>query len=139
MGDRSAAVGGRRDTWTPPERHGARTERHRCLPWRWKVAMCARLRSPHGLLAYAVRPFRWYLYDMSAATLAPPLGFDDMPVDEQIEYVQSLWDRIVGRSEDVPVPAWHRDEIDARIADHEASPDAGQPWEEVESELRAAR
>ncbi len=74
---------------------------------------------------------------MSAATLVPPLGFDDMSIDEQIEYVQSLWERIVRRREDVPVPAWHRDELAARMADHEASPDAGEPWEAVERELRA--
>jgi putative addiction module component (TIGR02574 family) len=91
----------------------------------------------HPTLTHALHPFWWYLSSMSAATLTPPLGFDDLSVDQQIEYVQSLWDRIVLRSEDVPVPAWHRDELDARIADHEANPDAGQPWEDVERELRA--
>lgn len=74
---------------------------------------------------------------MSAATLAPPPGFDDMPVDEQVEYVQSLWERILRRREEVPVPAWHRDELAARIANHDASPDAAEPWEAVERELRA--
>lgn len=74
---------------------------------------------------------------MSAETLTPPLGFDEMPVDQQIDYVQSLWDRIVRRSDDLPVPAWHREEIEARMNDHEANPDAAQPWEDVERELRA--
>lgn len=74
---------------------------------------------------------------MSATTLALPLGFDDMTVEQQIEYVQSLWDRIAGRQEEVPVPAWHRAVLDVRLAEHEENPDVGQPWEEVEAELRA--
>jgi putative addiction module component (TIGR02574 family) len=33
----------------------------------------------------------------------PPAGFNDLSVDEQIEYVQDLWDRIAARPEDIPV------------------------------------
>jgi putative addiction module component (TIGR02574 family) len=76
---------------------------------------------------------------MSAViTLAPPFGFDDLSIDEQVAYVQSLWERIACRSAEVPVPAWHRAELDARLADHEAAPHAGEAWEDVEKELRAA-
>ena len=32
----------------------------------------------------------------------PPPGFDDLSVDEQIEYVQSLWNRIAASPEQVP-------------------------------------
>ncbi len=74
---------------------------------------------------------------MSQALLDPPPGFDDLPVEEQIEYVQALWDRIAAREDPAPVPAWHRAEIDERLAEHEANPEAGRPWEEVEAALRA--
>lgn len=73
---------------------------------------------------------------MSQALQNPPSGFDELPVDQQIDYVQTLWERIVAREEQVPVPAWHREVLDARLADYEAAPDAGRPWEQVESELR---
>jgi putative addiction module component (TIGR02574 family) len=73
---------------------------------------------------------------MSQMLQEPPAGFDDMPLDEQIDYVQSLWDRIAAREEQVPVPAWHREILDARLAEHEADPDAGRPWDEVEADLR---
>ena len=34
----------------------------------------------------------------------PPPGFDELPVDEKIDYLQSLWDRIAATPETVPVP-----------------------------------
>ena len=73
---------------------------------------------------------------MSHALQNPPAGFDDLPVDQQIDYVQTLWERIAAREDQVPVPAWHREVLDARLADYEADPDAGRPWEDVEADLR---
>jgi putative addiction module component (TIGR02574 family) len=65
---------------------------------------------------------------------APP-GFEDMTVEEQIEYVQSLWDRISAREDKVPVPDWHREVLDERLADLDAHPEGGRRWEDVEAEL----
>ena len=45
----------------------------------------------------------------------PPPGFDDLPVDEQIDYVQSLWDRIAASPARVAVPEWHRRIIRERL------------------------
>jgi putative addiction module component (TIGR02574 family) len=67
----------------------------------------------------------------------PPPGFDDLPVAEQIDYVQALWDRIAAHEDRVPVPAWHAEELDRRMTDYAATPELGRPWEEVEAELRA--
>ena len=39
----------------------------------------------------------------------PPPGFDDHSVDEKIDYLQSLWDRVAATPETIPVPDWHRD------------------------------
>ncbi|MFT3773610.1 MAG: addiction module protein [Minicystis sp.] len=74
---------------------------------------------------------------MANALPTPPAGFDDLPVDEQIDYVQALWDRIAAKEGQVPVPAWHRAVLDERLANLEADPDAGRPWEDVEADLRA--
>ena len=65
----------------------------------------------------------------------PPLGFDDLNVDEQVEYVQGLWDRIAAKADRVPVPEWHRDILEERLHDLEANPDAGRPWEQVKADL----
>ena len=39
----------------------------------------------------------------------PPLGFDELSVDEKIDYLQSLWDRIAASPDTIPVPDWHRE------------------------------
>jgi putative addiction module component (TIGR02574 family) len=61
----------------------------------------------------------------------PPPGFDDLSVDEKIDYLQSLWDRIAATPETIPVPDWHRDVIDERLKDLEDNPGAGDSWEVV--------
>ena len=42
----------------------------------------------------------------------PPPGFDDLSVEEKIDYLQSLWDRIAASPESIPVPDLHREILD---------------------------
>jgi len=67
----------------------------------------------------------------------PPPGFDELPVEEQIEYVQALWDRIAATPDRVPVPDWHLKLIDERRDDLDAKPDDSVAWDEVRDELDA--
>ena len=67
----------------------------------------------------------------------PPPGFDDLPVEDRIDYVQSLWDRIAARPDQIPVPEWHRQVLDERLAAHEANPAAARPWQDVRDEIRS--
>ena len=60
-----------------------------------------------------------------------PPGFDELSIDEQIDYVQSLWDRIAATPDRVPVPEWHSEILDDRLKDYEANPDAGESWDVV--------
>ena len=70
--------------------------------------------------------------------LSVPPGFDELPVDAQIDYVQALWDRILVRDQaNVQSPSWHREEVRAALASHEANPDAARPWPEARAELEA--
>ena len=66
----------------------------------------------------------------------PPPGFDELSVEEQIDYVQSLWDRIAASPERVPVPDWHREVLDERLKDYEAKSDVGESWDVVRERLR---
>jgi putative addiction module component (TIGR02574 family) len=74
---------------------------------------------------------------MSQALPIPPPGFDALSVDEQIDYVQSLWDHIAARPEEVPVPDWHREILVERLASHRADKNQGKNWEEFETDLTA--
>ena len=71
---------------------------------------------------------------MGNALPLPPPGFDELSIVEQIEYVQALWDRIAAKEDRVPVPDWHREILDERLADFQANPSASRPWEEVRAE-----
>jgi putative addiction module component (TIGR02574 family) len=66
----------------------------------------------------------------------PPPGFDDLSVDEKIDYLQSLWDRIAVSPETIPVPDWHCEILDERLKDLEADPAAGDSWGVVQERLR---
>ncbi|HZM99036.1 MAG TPA: addiction module protein [Pyrinomonadaceae bacterium] len=71
---------------------------------------------------------------MSSKIPFPPPGFDELTADEQVEYVQELWDYIVdSRSDEISIPDWHREIIKERL-DRE-NPEDGTPWEEFEKEL----
>jgi putative addiction module component (TIGR02574 family) len=66
----------------------------------------------------------------------PPRGFDDLSVDEKIDYVQSLWDRIAASPEAIPAPERHLEILDQRLKDLEANPGAGDSWDIVQERLR---
>lgn len=72
---------------------------------------------------------------MPKSVPSPPPGFDQLSTTEQIEYVQSLWERIAASPALVPTPDWHLDIIRRRLHELEQSPQAGRPWEEVRAEI----
>jgi len=72
---------------------------------------------------------------MGNALPLPPPGFDDLNIEEQLEYVQALWDRIAAKEDQVPVPDWHREILDERLADLETNPNASRRWEDVRADL----
>ena len=70
---------------------------------------------------------------MSDDVRTPPPGFDELPVEDQIDYVQSLWDRISAHPGRVPVPGWHLEELRRR---ERAEKDGGtSTWEEVRERI----
>ena len=65
----------------------------------------------------------------------PPPGFDDLPVEEKVHYVEALWDRIAAAPGEVSMPDWHRQLLSERLAEYRSDPKAGRPWREVRDEL----
>lgn len=72
---------------------------------------------------------------MSHSLPIPPPGFDELPIEEKLRYVEALWDRIAAAPEDVRVPDWHRQLVGERLAEYQTDPTAGRPWQEVRDEL----
>ena len=66
----------------------------------------------------------------------PPAGFDELSVEEKLDYVESLWDRIAARPETVPVPDWHLEVIEQRTHGGPAGSRNGRSWDDFREELR---
>jgi hypothetical protein len=71
---------------------------------------------------------------MAQSVPVPPPGFDELSTEQQLNYVHALWDRIVANSDTIPVPEWHRREIENRLA-HPSS--STRPWSALRAELVA--
>lgn len=61
------------------------------------------------------------------------LGIDRMSVVERIALAQEILDSIAAEQPRTPLTEAKRTELNRRMADHEANPADGVPWEEVEA------
>ena len=61
-----------------------------------------------------------------------------LTVQQRIELIGELWDGIPDSIDALPVPDWHREELDRRLSAADADPDAAVPWDEVKRRLREA-
>ena len=59
-----------------------------------------------------------------------------LSIEQRLELISELWDSIPDSLDTLPVPEWHREELDRRLAAADANPDAAIPWEEVKRRLR---
>ena len=59
----------------------------------------------------------------------------ELPVAERIRLVEQIWDSIAAVPEAVPVSEELKVELDRRLAEFEANPEGGSPWEEVRERI----
>ncbi len=72
---------------------------------------------------------------MSQALPLPPPGFEGLTIEEQIEYVEALWEHITERPDTLPIPQWHREALAERMAKDRSGNDGEKTWDEFEQEL----
>lgn len=59
-----------------------------------------------------------------------------LSVAERIQLVEDLWDSIAAEPEALELTQAQREEIDRRLAEHDANPESAIPWEEVRAALQ---
>ena len=59
----------------------------------------------------------------------------ELPVAERIRLVEVIWDSIAAVPEAVPMSEDLKAELDRRLAEFEANPEAGSPWAEVRERI----
>ena len=60
-------------------------------------------------------------------------------VSERLELLEAVWTSLVEQGEPLPVSDAQREELDRRLAAHEADPGAALPWDEVRARLSQTR
>ena len=66
------------------------------------------------------------------------LNPDDLraiPVEDRLKLIEELWDSIDADTAALPLPDWHRDEIDRRLEALNSGTSAGAPWHEVRDRI----
>lgn len=64
------------------------------------------------------------------------LNIEQLSVPERLDLIGVLWDSIPDSAEALPVPEWHREEIERRLAAADADPGAAVPWDQVKARMR---
>jgi putative addiction module component (TIGR02574 family) len=65
----------------------------------------------------------------------PDFDFTKLTISERLDLISALWDSIPDSDKAFPVPDWHRRELERRLAEADANPDAAIPWEDVKKRL----
>ena len=64
------------------------------------------------------------------------VAINQLSIAERLDLISELWDSIPDSLEESPIPDWHREELERRLAVADANPGATIPWEEVRDRLR---
>jgi putative addiction module component (TIGR02574 family) len=62
-------------------------------------------------------------------------GIDHLSIADRLLLVEEIWDSIAAATDDLEIPQSHREELERRLADDDANPEAGRPWAEVKDRL----
>jgi putative addiction module component (TIGR02574 family) len=89
------------------------------------------------LLPLVARPIIRYCSSM--AKNDPLVEIRKLSVAERIQLVEDIWDSIAAEPQALSLTVEQREELDRRLADQEANPGAGRPWDEVKARLLGSR
>lgn len=65
------------------------------------------------------------------------LGLDRLPFEERLLVAEAIWDSVAREVDAAPVSPSQRAELERRLADSLAHPDATTPWEEIKARALA--
>lgn len=65
------------------------------------------------------------------------LGLDRLSLEERLAVAEAIWESVVRESEAAPLPEAQRTELERRLADSIARPEAVTPWEVVKARALA--
>jgi putative addiction module component (TIGR02574 family) len=66
----------------------------------------------------------------------PDIDLQQLNPLQKLDLITRLWDSLPETMESIPIPEWHRQELEQRIAAADAEPDKSIPWAQVRKRLR---
>ncbi len=96
--------------------------------------------TPDEIMREVLRPGSTdseYIGRLRMSPTLEQLGIDRMPIEERIALAQEILDSVLAERPIRPLSEAKKQELDRRIADHEANPGDVIPWEQVEAEALA--
>lgn len=84
-------------------------------------------------VALACFPKEGTMSNMNSISIADIL---ELPVQERIRLVELIWDSVAAVPEAVEISPALKAELEARLKDFEANPEAGYSWDQVKSRLK---
>jgi putative addiction module component (TIGR02574 family) len=61
----------------------------------------------------------------------------ELSAQERLELAEALWHSLADEAPDqVPIPDWHRELLDERLAAMDSSGEKGEPWEQVLANIK---
>ena len=61
-----------------------------------------------------------------------------LPLEQQLELAEDIWEGVERGTVQPPLPEWQRQILRERIAEEDADPESGSPWDEVKQRILAS-
>jgi putative addiction module component (TIGR02574 family) len=74
--------------------------------------------------------------DSTMSQSSPGIDIQHLDPTQKLDLITQLWDSLPNSTESMPIPEWHRQELEQRLAAADASPGKAIPWEDVRKRLR---
>jgi putative addiction module component (TIGR02574 family) len=58
-----------------------------------------------------------------------------MSVEQRLDLIERVWDTLVDRPGEIPIPDWHQAELERRLRELRENPEAGATLGEVEARI----
>ena len=65
------------------------------------------------------------------------LDIGQLTVSQKLDLIALLWNSITDSLEGLPIPCWHLQELERRLAIADATPEAAVPWAQAKIRLRS--
>jgi putative addiction module component (TIGR02574 family) len=62
-----------------------------------------------------------------------------LPSEERLTIAEALWDSVAAEPGSAPIPDWHREILDQRLAEDDADESHGESWADVRSRIEMRR